>query len=210
MVDIGKNEILRDNAWIISKWISAGENLPAKSGYVLGSFGENVEISGPAPKVQYFSSCLHVQDILRGDCWGRESGGKPAASLGIGRDKSGADLRSRAIKIESRRQRGISQYAFAMHGHAPSRRIAAIFPIWPEPPIVVSRDGIDFPEWRNSSSKNECALARDDRVSGYFSRSFRSRDGRFHIAGLRNTGPPSDDPKAYCRDGQDPSKRDKP
>ncbi len=209
VVDIGKSETL-GNPRIVNKWIPAWENLPAKSRHMLWGIGEDIEVSGPTPEIEKLAASLCIHNILWRDGRTRVERSKASSSFGIGRDKSGADLCGLIVVIESARQRRISQYAFAMHGHASSRSIATVFPIWSESPIIVSCIGVDFPEWRDPRGEDKGPLTSDHRIAGYVRSFLGGGYGCLHVASLRGASAPSDDPKTYRRYGKNAGKADQP
>jgi hypothetical protein len=207
MMDVGECQVLGNNFGVVSERVAERENLPAKSSYMLRRIGEDIEVSGPTPKIEEFPTGLHVQYILRRDGWAGVSWGQPTAGLGIRRDEGVTNLCGWIIEIEVGRQRGYAQYAFAMHGHVFGRGVSAIFPVRPESPIVEIGSRIDFPEWGYSGSENEGPLSGDHCIPGYIGGLLGGGDGRFHVASLRSTGAPSNNPEADSRNTQDEGKK---
>ena len=92
MINVGESEVLRRRAGIVCKWIAVHHNPPTKPGYVLRGTGENIEIFGPAPKVQEFATGLDVQKILRRDCWCGKSWSETPVSFHVWWDESRSSL----------------------------------------------------------------------------------------------------------------------
>ena len=52
MMDVGKGQVLRRNSRIVRRWVSDGENLPAKSRHMLRRIRKDIKIPGPTQKVE--------------------------------------------------------------------------------------------------------------------------------------------------------------
>lgn len=140
-------------------------NHPTESGDVIGRIGEDIPVFRPPPKVKNFSSGLHVQNILRRNSERRESRSNATSTRGTRRNQGGSYLSGRVIEIKARRQLRTGKLAFGVHRHVSSGGVAAVFPYWSEPPIVITSYRIDLPHRKYINSENKGSLSRHHSVA---------------------------------------------
>jgi|ERR1700687_2553154 len=149
-------------------WIASSEYLPAKSGYMTWSIGQNIRILCPAPQIKKLSARLNIHDVLR--CQRRLIPVRSLTaifnSLGGQYSSSGRSEWISSPEIKPRWHRRIAQEAISINLKLASWSIAAIFPSGGKSPVKMSSTWVWLVEWPDPNGGDKCTFIGNECVPG--------------------------------------------